>query len=445
MNAAVSEFLLRAQNLRKVYSLAEEPSALLTAAFLRRLSRRAPPSWRSALIRAADRRASLFTALADVSFEVRPGESLGVIGRNGAGKSTLLQILAGVLRPTEGSLERRGSAAALLELSSGLNPEFTGQQNLRMLAQLRGVPRREIDAHCAEVEAFAEIGEFLDMPVRNYSSGMSVRLGFAIAVVSTPEILLVDEVLAVGDLSFQKKCFERIHEMKRQGTTIILVSHSPGAVWAVCNKGLVLDHGVSTGVIDVEDACKAYEDHSFTDRQKRLSGPAVQGLQAEHGRERCGIGTAFITRVEVRRADGTVTDSVMYGEDFTLRYYLSIRERVANGLLRVALDGEVNKVIAIVDNYEAHGAFIDMPVGEHIYDVCFHRPNLRPGVFSFTSAIINKDLGVHLFLEHNHCSVVIRQPDDKFFYADFRASVQLDATYVRVSPADSALVRPGAS
>lgn len=371
-----------------------------------------------------------FWALHDINFALQPGDALGIMGVNGSGKTTLLRILNGTYSPDTGKVTLRGRIGALIAAGAGFSPMLSGRENIYISGTLLGMTPAEITKKFDEIVAFAELGDFLDMPVRNYSSGMSIRLGFAIAVIGTPEILLVDEVLAVGDLSFQKKCFERIQELKNRGTTILLVSHSPGSIWSVCNKGLVIHRGISRGVTGVEDACKDYENNNAIERQSSPSAINDSDLPKEYGGLRGGTGTAFITKVEVLDASGAVTGALEYGENFTLRYYLTVRERIEKGLLRVLVDSEINKAIGVIDNHELHNKLIEMRVGEHVLDILVRRPNLRPGVYSFGAAIINKDVGVHIFFENNHARVAITQPKHMFFYADYRASVHLDAEYL---------------
>ncbi len=184
-----------------------------------------------------------FWALRNVSFEVRRGETVGIIGRNGSGKSTLLQIIAGTLAPTEGEVQVRGRVAALLELGSGFNPEFTGRENVYLNGAILGLSREEIDARFDDIAAFAGIGEFIDQPVKFYSSGMVVRLAFAVQAHVSPDILIVDEALAVGDIAFQHKCTRHIKKLIDDGTTFLFVSHSTGSIKSLCLRGLWLDSG----------------------------------------------------------------------------------------------------------------------------------------------------------------------------------------------------------
>ena len=187
--------------------------------------------------------ADTFWALRGVSVDVRRGETVGLMGPNGSGKSTLLKVLSGILRPNEGSVLTVGRVASLLELGAGFDGELTGRENIYLNSALLGVPRAETDARFNEIVEFSELGEFIEFPVKTYSSGMYVRLGFSVAVHVDPDILIVDEVLAVGDAAFQRKCLDRIEMFQRQGKTILFVSHSAGLIEELCTRAVLLDHG----------------------------------------------------------------------------------------------------------------------------------------------------------------------------------------------------------
>lgn len=195
------------------------------------------------LWRGRKRRYKEFWALRDVSFDVRRGAALGIIGRNGSGKSTLLQILTGIMVPTAGTVEVNGRVAALLELGSGFNPEFSGRENVYINGAILGVDREQIDAHWDEIVAFAEIGDFIDQPVKEYSSGMMLRLAFSVQTAFAPEILIVDEALSVGDFFFQQKCLRRIRQLREKGTTLLFVSHDMAVVRDLCEQAIYLRHG----------------------------------------------------------------------------------------------------------------------------------------------------------------------------------------------------------
>lgn len=199
-----------------------------------------------------------FLALNDVSMEVEQGEILGLIGRNGAGKSTMLKVISRVLFPTHGRIRIRGRVAPLLELGAGFHPELTGRENVFLNGTLLGHNRRAIDACMPEILDFAELGGFIDAPLRTYSSGMVARLGFAVATAWQPEILLVDEVLAVGDESFQRKCYSRMEEFRAGGTTIILVTHSMSTILSLCSRAAWLDYGKLQSIGAAEAVVQQY-------------------------------------------------------------------------------------------------------------------------------------------------------------------------------------------
>lgn len=197
------------------------------------------------------RKKERFFALKHVTFQVNPGESMAVVGPNGAGKSTLLSLIAGLSQPDEGAVIVNGRVAALLELGAGFHPDLTGAENVRLNALLLGLTRKRTRELFDEIVDFAEIGDFISEPLRTYSSGMMMRLAFSVAINVNPEILLVDEVLAVGDAAFQEKCFERVRQFRRSGKTLLCVSHASGMVQKLCDRALWLDHGsiVMTGAI----------------------------------------------------------------------------------------------------------------------------------------------------------------------------------------------------
>ncbi len=200
-----------------------------------------------------------FWALKGVSFDVPKGQTVGILGRNGSGKSTLLQIIAGIMQPTSGEVTVNGRVSALLELGTGFNPEFTGRENVIFQAQVVGLPREEINRRLPEIEAFADIGEFFDQPVKTYSSGMFVRVAFAVAVSVDPEILIVDEALAVGDAKFQHKCFQTFRQFLDAGKTLLLVSHDMGTLLRLCSVGVVLEGGAVHSYGTISQATNSYQ------------------------------------------------------------------------------------------------------------------------------------------------------------------------------------------
>lgn len=229
------DIAIRVSNLSKCYHIYDRPQDRLKQYIIPRLQRLVGGQPKNYFRE--------FWALRDVSFEVKKGETVGIIGRNGSGKSTLLQIICGTLTPTGGTVETRGRVAALLELGSGFNPEFTGRENVYMNGAVLGLSKEEIDARFDDIAAFADIGEFMEQPVKMYSSGMYVRLAFAVAINVDPEILIVDEALSVGDELFQRKCFSRIEAIRNNGATILFVSHSGSTIVELCNRAILMDAG----------------------------------------------------------------------------------------------------------------------------------------------------------------------------------------------------------
>lgn len=199
-----------------------------------------------------------FWALRDISFTVERGEALGLIGPNGSGKSTLLRLIARTLYPTKGEIIVRGRVAPMIDLGAGFHHELTGQENIYLNASLYGLTRREVDRIYNDIVEFSELGEFIDVPVKNYSTGMYARLGFSIAVHLDPDILLIDEVLAVGDERFQQKCLERMMEFRRRGKTIVFVSHSAAAIQRLCDQACLLSHGGIQGIGDIANILELY-------------------------------------------------------------------------------------------------------------------------------------------------------------------------------------------
>jgi len=258
-----------------------------------------------------------FWALRGITFSVGSGESVGIIGLNGAGKSTLLKILTGTTQPTEGQVQLGGRVAALLELGMGFHPDFSGRQNVMMAGQLMGLPVREIARLMPDIEAFAEIGEYIDQPIRTYSTGMGVRLAFSVATAARPEVLILDETLSVGDAYFQHKCIRRIKEFQEARTTILLVSHDPTAVKTLCGRALLLDGGrlIQDGppdlVLDRYNALIA----------KREANQEILQAEAASGRmtTRSGTFEARIAAIDLLDADGRPARAFAVGERARIR------------------------------------------------------------------------------------------------------------------------------
>ena len=279
----MSDLLLRAAEVSKTYTLWRQPSDRLLAPALRSIA--SGLTWLPAVHRRADAKAARiarpFAALKPLSLTIRRGESLGIVGRNGSGKSTLLQILAGTLTPTTGTVECQGRLAALLELGSGFNLEFTGRENVYLQGAIYGFSPAEIEGHFQEVAAFAEIGDFIDQPVKTYSSGMLVRLAFAVQVVLRPDVLIVDEALAVGDVFFQAKCAAYFRTRLAEGMSLIFVSHDLVSVKALCREAIVLHQGIVRFQGDSKEAASVYHELHATEARRSIQPAAAAPAAAQ--------------------------------------------------------------------------------------------------------------------------------------------------------------------
>jgi ABC-type polysaccharide/polyol phosphate transport system ATPase subunit len=327
---------LRVENVSKQYRIYAHPGDRL----------------KESLTRGRWKRHREFWALRDVTFELEAGTTTGIVGPNGSGKSTLLQIITGTLEPTHGSVHYEGRVAALLELGAGFNPEFTGIENVYLNASLMGFSKSEIEARLPEIERFAEIGDFIEQPVKTYSSGMYIRLAFAIAVSASPQILIVDEALAVGDTVFQHRCLRRIKEMQENGATILFVSHDPHAIRALCTRAILLNAGRTEAdgapaevlnryqkIIMSREA--AYEEARPTIvEEDEADGPSW--ADEEHAPLKCtyrhGDGSAEILSVELLDSTRRPVEIVETGEALVLRiralFHTDVVDPVCGFLIR---------------------------------------------------------------------------------------------------------------
>ncbi len=317
-----NDVAIRVTNLSKRYEIYVNPRDRLKQFILPRLQRLTGQSPKQYFRE--------FWALKDVSFEVKKGETVGIIGRNGSGKSTLLQIICGTLSPTSGSIQTKGRIAALLELGSGFNPEFTGRENVYMNAAVLGLSKEEVDKRFDDISAFADIGQFIDQPVKTYSSGMVVRLAFAVQSQVEPDILVVDEALSVGDAKFQAKCFERLRQLKENGTSILLVTHSSEQIVTHCSMAILLDNHVQLETGEPKHVVNRYMDLLFGKEKtaKQIESKRNSDVQAESGAEivfqLSQLEDCFATRHgynphEYRWGDGAAT---------ILDYYLGVDDEI---------------------------------------------------------------------------------------------------------------------
>lgn len=355
-------------------------------------------------------RGKLFWALRDVSLAIPQGQVLGLIGPNGSGKSTLLQLIAGVLQPTSGAVAAHGRVTALLELGAGFNPEFTGRENIMLNATLLGLSEAEARAHTPEIIEFAGIGQFLDQPVKTYSSGMYVRLAFAIAVSVQPDILIVDEALAVGDAYFQQRCMRRMRQFRDEGKTIIFVSHDTAAVKALCDRAILLREGqiVDDGRPDevVQHYLTVLEAQSF----ERPAAEAAQAPVAALGetgdlgdepnieRElpnvdaRHGSGAARIVGVGCYDEAGRRSDSLTTGEALTVRVSVRFLAAVARPNVGFVLRDRLGTDLAGT-NSTLEGVALPAAAAGAVYTVEFRMalPELHPGPYAISPTVTDGD------------------------------------------------------
>lgn len=337
----------------------------------------------SALRRAAGiSREERFWALKDVSFEVAPGEVVGIIGRNGAGKSTLLKILSRITEPTAGRAELHGRASSLLDVGTGFHPELSGRENIFLNGSLLGMRREEMAKRFDEIVAFSEIGRFIDTPIKRYSSGMYVRLAFAVAAHLEPEILIVDEVLAVGDASFQKKCIGKMAESGREGRTILFVSHNLSAVRAMCGRVILLEGGRVAVDGNPASTIAAYAG---------ASGRSVLVREWPDSEAAPQNATAILRRISVRGEDGAVPGSVSTDVPFRIEVEYEVKEDGGTvGLNLIFYDSQNTCVLASINNHEPNWYGKPMPAGDY-RSVCRVPKNLlNDGGFSVNVVLFGK-------------------------------------------------------
>jgi len=344
---------------------------------------------------AADRN---FTALRDVSLEIRRGETVGIIGRNGSGKSTLLQIIAGVLRPTVGQFSVRGRVSALLELGTGFNPEYTGRSNAFLNLALAGLSKREIEGKVGFVEEFAEIGEFIDQPLKHYSSGMVLRLGFACAVCVDPDILVVDEALSVGDVFFSQKCFSRIDEIIRAGSTCLFVSHDMQAILKVSQRAVFLERGEIAFDGAPEEAVSRYlasggrrASFAASGGQVAVSGDAT-AMSAEaieerdilkSARSRHGAGGLRVAALRVTDPQGCDSLRVRMFEKLYFHVVLRAEQRVADPSTGIHLFDRLGTLVFAAGTRQLRRRLPDLEPGQRIVVCIALAFNVTAGEYTF--------------------------------------------------------------
>ena len=333
-------------------------------------------------------RHTLKWVLKDISFHVEPGEAVGIIGINGAGKSTLLKLITGTAQPTTGSVQITGRLTALLELGMGFHPDFTGRQNAFMAGQLIGLSGAEITALMPQIEAFAEIGDYIDQPVRVYSSGMLMRLAFSLATAKRPDVLIVDEALSVGDAYFQHKSFERIRQFGQLGTTLLLVSHDRNAIQAICDRAILLDGGRLTKEGTPEEVMDFYnarlvERENVTIRQAVLTDGKIQTSS--------GSGEATVIDIALIDEHGERCEILDVGSFVTLQVKVLISAPIPRLVLGYMIKDRLGQVMYGTNTHIKSLPIDDVKSGEIItYNFSFPL-NLGPGSYSVATALVSTD------------------------------------------------------
>ena len=346
----------------------------------------------------------VFWALRDISFEVEPGESVALIGANGSGKSTLLKLVGRIIEPTKGAIKTHGRIIGLLELGTGFHPDLTGRENIFLNASILGIPRHEIKQRLDEVIDFADIGPFIDVQVRNYSSGMVVRLGFAVTTALEPEILLIDEVLAVGDQSFQEKCIRRLEDLRANGVTVLFVSHSMGQAQQLCRRAIWISHGEVQLDDDIDVVAGKYQDAQASAQTLRLE-PQVEVANPN----RWGTYLAEITEVELLAADGAAPPFFKTGDFFCIRIHYVAHTRIEAPTFGVAIytkgDVHVNGPNSVREGYE-----IPYIEGTGYVDYVVEHLPLNQGSYELTAAIYDHESKAAYDHQHRLHPLEVRAP-----------------------------------
>lgn len=326
--------------------------------------------------------------LRGVSFSVSRGESVGIIGQNGAGKSTLLKLITGTLRGTEGSVFVNGRIAAILELGMGFSPDLSGRANVHHTAGLMGFSRSEIDGVMEAIEEFAEIGEYFDEPVRTYSSGMQMRVAFAVATAFRPDILIVDEALSVGDAYFSHKCFKRIREFREQGTSLLIVSHDSGAVQNLCDRALLLEGGVlvkdgdPAEVMDLYNALIAERENSTITISNHASG-RVQTVS--------GSGEAVVETIVLLNAAQEPVEFVDVGQPVTLSIRVAVREDIPRLVLGYMIKDRLGQPVFGTNTHHTEQALEQVRAGQRVEFRISFPMNFGQGSYSVSTALVSTD------------------------------------------------------
>lgn len=330
-----------------------------------------------------------FWAVDDVSITIPRGSTYGLIGHNGSGKSTLLKTIAGIHVPTSGEVVAHGRVTALLEVGAGFHPELSGRENIYLNGAILGMTRKQIDAAMDDIIAFSGLAEFIDTPVKVYSSGMYVRLGFAIAVNLDPEILIVDEIVAVGDEEFQRRCIDYLHDLRERGTTIVVVSHSLDMIQRLCDRVAWLDHGHLVAEGPAQDVCEQYLAAVNAAEEKHLSATGARVDAADGDRE--GTGAVRVTDVVMLDAEGTPRALATNGEPLTLQVHYDVHEPVTDPIVFLDFFSETGVHLAGPNSWLG-GLRLGEVTGPGTVEVHIDALPFLPGVYSISAAVASGTL-----------------------------------------------------
>lgn len=326
--------------------------------------------------------------LRHISFDVRVGEAVGLIGQNGAGKSTLLKMITGTTQPTEGQVQVNGRISAILELGMGFNPELSGRENVRHAAGLMGFNAEQIEQALPDIEAFAEIGSYFDEPVRTYSSGMQMRVAFAVATAWRPEILIVDEALSVGDTYFQHKSFDQIRKFREQGTSLIIVSHDRGAIQTLCDRAILLEQG---SVIKDGDPEEVFDFYNALIAEKENSTVEVRKLENGKAQTTSGTGEATVEEIALYNSKGEPAEFIGVGEQITLRIRVKVHHTIESLVLGYGIKDRLGQVMYGTNTWHTEQVLNSPHAGdEFLYSLAFPA-NLGVGTYSIQTALVDRD------------------------------------------------------
>jgi lipopolysaccharide transport system ATP-binding protein len=322
--------------------------------------------------------------LRDIHFDVNPGEAVALVGINGAGKSTLLKMITGTTQPTAGNIDINGRVAALLELGMGFHPDFTGRQNVFMAGQLMGLQANEIAAMMPEIEAFAEIGDYIDEPVRVYSSGMQMRLAFSVATAIRPDVLIVDEALSVGDAYFQHKSFERIKDFKKLGTTLLIVSHDKQAIQSICDRAILLN----AGRLEIEGEPETVMDY-YNALLAEKQNQKIKQIETSDGKTQTvsGSGEVVISDVTLFNTSGQQIETVAVGQSISLRIKATCQTKVNELVVGYMIKDRLGQEIFGTNTYHHKNKIKNLSENESIEFYFDFQANLGPGSYSIAVAL----------------------------------------------------------